>query len=396
MLKRMLCLALALVLVLSCAPAMAEEYLDGALTMEELTAWAAGFKARAMESTPYNNPSDPESYSEDGYAFIYDFGTLYMDRPEMTDEAVLRGLVITSYEERGPRGVGIDYLTSEVIGAFYNENEALAGDESFAVLYLSDTMPTGALWGWVQRDGQRVQTIQYAIHDQLTTGGEGYTDAGLIFTMQSDSVAAIRAYGLDARVGEDVVLANIDAVQEVASHTGYVQVPLSYAGEMSPLLREDMVFSGVDFISMTPASAEAALGAASETIWVQDDNGEYLCTMEFPSCSVTFVFDQNKQNPRPYMMLIDLDEMEGPRAVRLGDTFASVFNRFRHGEGTFDGVSTEVLYGTEGTAPWGVATYGSNADATLRYAVETERGTVVLHMTFEMMQLSEIMLYMAD
>ena len=396
MLKRMLCLALALVLVLSCVPAMAEEYLDGALTMEELTAWAAGFKARAMESTPYNNPYDPESYSEDGYAFIYDFGTLYMDRPEMTDEAVLRGLVITSYEERGPRGVGIDYLTSEVIGAFYNENEALAGDESFAVLYLSDTMPTGALWGWVQRDGQRVQTIQYAIHDQLTTGGEGYTDAGLIFTMQSDSVAAIRAYGLDTRVSEDVVLANIDAVQEVASHTGYVQVPLSYAGEMSPLLREDMVFSGVDFISMTPASAEAALGAASETIWVQDDNGEYLCTMEFPSCSVTFVFDQNKQNPRPYMMLIDLDEMEGPRAVRLGDTFASVFNRFRHGEGTFDGVSTEVLYGTEGTAPWGVATYGSNADATLRYAVETERGTVVLHMTFEMMQLSEIMLYMAD
>ena len=245
--------------------------------------------------------------------------------------------------QRGPRGVGIDYLTSEVIGAFYNENESLAGDESFAVLYLSDTMPTGALWGWVQRDGQRVQTIQYAIHDQLTTGGEGYTDAGLIFTIQSDSVAAIRAYGLDARVGEDVVLANIDAVQEVASHTGYVQVPLSYAGEMSPLLREDMVFSGVDFISMTPASAEAALGASSETIWVQDDNGEYLCTMEFPSCSVTFVFDQNKQNPRPYMMLIDLDEMEGPRAVRLGDTFASVFNRFRHGEGTFDGVSTEVL-----------------------------------------------------
>ena len=394
MLKRILCLMTALALLIAFVPAVAEEYPDGALTMEELTEWVAGFKAMAMESTPYNNPYDPESYSEDGYAFIYDFGTLYMDRPEMTEEAVVRALVVTSYEVPGPRGVGVDYLTSEVLDAFYNENESLAGDESFAALYLSDTMPTGALWAWVQRDGQRVHTIQYAIHDQLTTGGEGYTDAGLIFTMQADSVAAIRAYGLDARVSEDVVLANIEAVQEVAACTDYVQVPLSYSGAAMPLTREDLVFSGVDFVYMTPESAEAALGAASETIWVQDDNGEYLCTMEFPSCSVTFIFDQNKQNPRPYMMLIDLDRMEGPRAVRLGDTFASVFNRFRHGEGTFDGVSSETLYGTEGTAPWGVATYGMNADATLRYAVETERGTIVLHMTFETMMLSEIMLYM--
>ena len=394
MLKRMLCLMTALALLIAFVPAVAEEYPDGALTMEELTEWVAGFKAMAMESAPYNNPYDPEAYSEDGYAFIYDFGTLYMDRPEMTEEAVVRALVVTSYEVPGPRGVGVDYLTSEVLGAFYNENESLAGDESFAALYLSDTMPTGALWAWVQRDGQRVHTIQYAIHDQLTTGGEGYTDAGLIFTMQADSVAAIRAYGLDARVSEDVVLSNIEAVQEVAACTDYVQVPLSYSGAAMPLTREDLVFSGVDFVYMTPESAEAALGAASETIWVQDDNGEYLCTMEFPSCSVTFIFDQNKQNPRPYMMLIDLDRMEGPRAVRLGDTFASVFNRFRHGEGTFDGVSSETLYGTEGTAPWGVATYGDNADATLRYAVETERGTIVLHMTFETMMLSEIMLYM--
>jgi hypothetical protein len=84
MLKRILCLMTALALLIAFVPAVAEEYPDGALTMEELTEWVAGFKALAMESTPYNNPYDPEAYSEDGYAFIYDFGTLYMDRPEMT------------------------------------------------------------------------------------------------------------------------------------------------------------------------------------------------------------------------------------------------------------------------------------------------------------------------
>ena len=395
MLKRMLCLMLAL--ILCCASAMAAEDESSALTLDELNAWVAGYKARAMESAPYNNPAAAESYSEDGYEFIYDFATLYMDRPEMTAESVVRALVITSSLEEGPRGTRVDDFSSDVLNAFYCENEQLAGDRSFAALYLSDAMPSGARWAWVQRDGQRLQAIQYAVHEQLATGGDGYTDAGLVYTIQDDFVSAIRAYGLDARVPEETVHANISSVKEVAAAGSYHQVPLSYAGEMDVFGREDLVFSGVDFLTITPESAMAALGSPLEDLWVQDDNGEHLRTMEFAACTVTFIYDAQKQHAVPYMLMISRDGMEGPRAVRVGDTFASVMNRFRHGEGQFDGVSSESLYGTVGGAQWGAAEYGANADATLRYAVQAEDGrTVVLHMTFAMMALDEIMLYVAE
>ena len=86
--------------------------------------------------------------------------------------------------------------------------------------------------------------------------------------------------------------------------------------------------------------------------------------------------------------------MEGPRCVRLGARLSSVLNRFRNGEGEFDGVSREALYGTEGTGPWGVAEYGTDASCTLRYGFPTEGDQqVVLHLYFQQMYLSEIMLY---
>ena len=395
MLNRMLSLLLALVLL--CAPAAFAEDESAALAMDELTEWADSLKARAMAASPMNDPAAPDSSTEDGFAFVYDFATLYMDRPEMTAEAVVRGILVTSPEEEGPRGTRVDYLADEVLDAFYNENDNLAGDENFATLYVSDTMPSGALWGWVQRDGQRVLAIQYAVHEQAATGGDGYTDAGLVYTIQNDYVSAIRAYGLDARIDAAAAQTNLDSVNEVASATGYVRIPVSYTGEMPPMSREDLVFSGIDFLSVTPESAVAALGECREDVWMQDDTGEHLRTMEFEHCTITFVYNADKSAVKPYMLLIDMDGMEGPRAVRIGDSFASIRNRFRHGEGEYDGVSKETLYGTEGSGDWGCAEYGQNADAVLRYAVATDENTaVVLHMAFEVMQLNEVMIYLAD
>lgn len=396
MLKRVICLAMTLMLLLGAAVSLAEDNGAGALTWEELEAWAASYKARAMESQPLNDPTEAAAFSEDGYAFIYEFGMLYMDRPEMTGDAVVRGIVITDPEELAPHGTHIDLLASEVLTAYYNENPELDGDSSFAALYLSDTMPDGAMWGWVQRDGQRLMTIQYAVHEQLATGGEGYTDAGLIYTIQDNLVAAIRAYGLDARVSEDEVRATLQEVQQVAQTTGYAQVPSSFMGtDLEPFDRDDLIFSGMDFLEMTPEEAEALFGAAREDHWMEDENA-WLRTMEFPACSLTFMYDAKQQNPVLEVMTIDMDGMEGPRAVRIGDTFSSVLCRFRYGEGEFDGF-TEALYGTMDAAPYGVAEYGDDASATLYYAMKADNGrTVQLYMPFEQMFLSEITLYYID
>ena len=394
--KRLICLVMTLVQMLCALPSLAEDNGAGALTWEELEAWAASYKARAMESQPLNDPTEEAAFSEDGYAFIYEFAMLYMDRPEMTEDAVLRGIVITDPEETAPRGTRVDYLASEVLGAYYNENPELDGDSSFAALYLADAMPDGAEWGWVQRDGQRLMTIQYAVHEQLATGGEGYTDAGLIYTIQDNLVAAVRAYGLDARVSESDVRTTLLEVQQVAETTGYAQVPSSYVGtDLEAFQRDDLIFAGMDFLDVTPEEAEALFGAAREDHWMEDE-GAYLRTMEFASCSMTFLYDAKKENPVLEVLTIDMDGMEGPRAVRIGDTFSSVLCRFRYGEGEFDGF-TEALYGQMDAAPYGMAEYGDDASATLYYAMKADNGrTIQLYMPFEQMFLSEITLYYID
>lgn len=394
MMKKCVALFLALMMALSLTTAVAESDAD-ALDYDELMDWAEGFKTRALAAgAPLNDPTEETAYTEDGYAFVYDFATLYMDRPEMTADSVLQAVVVYSPEEQGPRGTGVDQLSSEVLNAFYNENNDLQGDSSFAALYVSDTMPAGALWGWVQRDGQRIETIQYAVHEQLSSGGDGYTDCGLVYTLSDNLVAAIRAYGLNETISADEVRSNLDAVQEVSEKTEYAQVPTSINGsELEMFDRDDLIFSGLDFLSLTPEEAEARLGAAQEDDWMEDE-GAYLRSMEFASCTMTFSYDAQKQNPTLEMLSIDMDGLEGPRCVRIGDTLSSVISRFRNGEGDYDGVSREVLYGDGENAPYGLAEYGDDATAGLWYAAKLEDGrTVVLSMSFEQMYLSDITLY---
>mgnify|MGYP004536088397 FL=1 len=394
MMKKCVALFLALMMALSLTTAVAESDAD-ALDYDELMDWAEGFKTRALAAgAPLNDPTEEAAYTEDGYAFVYDFATLYMDRPEMTADSVLQAVVVYSPEEQGPRGTGVDQLSSEVLNAFYNENNDLQGDSSFAALYVSDTMPAGALWGWVQRDGQRIETIQYAVHEQLSSGGDGYTDCGLVYTLSDNLVAAIRAYGLNETISADEVRSNLDAVQEVSEKTEYAQVPTSINGsELEMFDRDDLIFSGLDFLSLTPEEAEARLGAAQEDDWMEDE-GAYLRSMEFASCTMTFSYDAQKQNPTLEMLSIDMDGLEGPRCVRIGDTLSSVISRFRNGEGDYDGVSREVLYGDGENAPYGLAEYGDDATAGLWYATKLEDGrTVVLSMSFEQMYLSDITLY---
>lgn len=397
MLKRLLCLLVAMMMLCPALPALAEDGGESALDWEELIQWAESYKERAMNAQPMNDPTEAAAYSEDGYAFIYDFATLYMDRPEMTEESVLKNLVITTADEEGPRGTCIDMLSGDVLIRYYNENERLEGDEGFATLYVSDTMPSGALWAWVQRDGQRIMTIQYAVHEQLSSGGDGYTDAGLVYTIQDNLVAAIRAYGLDSRVEEEDVQNNLNAVEDVMEKTDYAQAPVSYIGtDLNAFGEEDLSFAGISFLTVTPEEAVAVLGECREDSWMEDDTGEYLRTMEFSDCEITFVYDSNKENPRADMITIDMDGMEGPRHVRVGDTFSSVLTRFRYGEGVYEG-TTEILYGQENQAPCGIAEYGEDASATLRYLTRVSDGRdVMMYMGFELMNLKEILIYIND
>ena len=382
-------------LLLSMTFASAEESEADTLLLSELTEWAARYQQRAIASEPLNDPK--KSLTSDGYEFIYEFATLYADKPVMKADTVVSAVVITSADEEGPRGVSVDDAVAVALSAFYNENALLRGSHDSAVLYLIDLMPESLQWAEVQRDGQRIQTIQYAVHDQMSTGGDGYTDAGLILTVQDGTVSAIRAYGLDARISFDAAYAVLDQMRAAAAAQDYVQVPQSRDGAaLEKFGGADLMFSGLDFASLTADEAMALLGAPIADSVVDDGESGSIRTLSFADCEMTFLCPAGGKE-RIYMLMVTTAGMEGPRAVRLGDTFPEVFNRFRNGEGAFDGVSREILYGSEVSGEFGTAEYGSDASATLRYGLVLEDGQrVVLHMTFTAMELSEIMLYVAE
>lgn len=393
-LMKMLSLLTALLLAVLPICALAEESEADTLLLSEVTEWAERYKERALSCEPLNDPK--ASLTEDGYAFIYDFATLYADKAVMKEDTVISAVVVTSPEEEGPRGVKVDDTLTVATAAFYNENDLLLGSRDSALLYLIDLLPESLQWAEIQRDGQRVQTIQYAVHDQQSTGGDGYTDAGLILTMQDGTVSAIRVYGLDSRISFDEVYEVRSRMRAAAMADDYQQVPFSYDGaSLAKFSGEDLVFSGMEFTTLTPEYAAMILGEPLSDSWVQDGETT-IRTMTFADCELTFLEGADGK-AEIYMFLLTSGGVEGPRAVRVGDTFFEVFNRFRNGEGAFDGVSREVLYGSEESGEFGVAEYGSDASVNLRYGLVLEEGErVVLHMTFTEMVLSEVMLYMAE
>ena len=392
MLKRMLCLLLALLLLTTALPGVAEEESSADILMlEELRQWANDYKIRALASSPLNDPYDDASYTDDGYMFVYDFATLYMDGPEMTPDSVVQAVVILSSEEEGLRGVRVDDPAQFVLDAYYTENPDLVGDRDQALLYAINLMPEGGYTGILRRNGQRIEVIDYAVYEQPATGGDGYTDAGIMYTIQDNNVMAIRAYGLDTRFLAGDVVAALEDAQELGTETSYSRVQTSYVGtDLTPFDSEDMIFAGIDFVSLTPEDAEAAFGEPMEDVWLSDGDG-WMRTMQFRSCEVTFLYDSQRQASRVKTMTIDTDLLEGPRSVRVGDTVASVMTRFRSGEGEYNGI-TEILYGDVNSATFGMAEYGEGANI-LRYGAEAEDGTpVILYLSFEPLYLSEILL----
>lgn len=389
--KKLFCLLLALALCPLCA--QADDSAAAVLTYEELTVWADACIQRAREGSPLNDPAD--SLTADGYEYIYDFATLYADSPVLSDDTEFGAVVLTGDGETDPRGLRVGDALEAVLSAYYSENETLTGSRESAVLYVADALPESARWALVSRDGQRVTTVQYAVHEQLSSGGDGYSDAGVIYTMAENRVSAVRVYGLNSRIGLDAVNDVVYSVMLADLADNYAQVPFSYVGsELLPLSEADMTFSGLSFLTMTAEEADTALGGAMEDIWVENGDEGWIRVQTYADCQLTWLYDVSRTSGQIYMLEITADGLEGPRAVRIGDTFSSVYNRIRNGEGEYQEDGTEVLYGAEGDGAFGVADYGYDASATLRYGFPLADGrTVTLRLDFAVMELADICLY---
>ena len=360
---------------------------ESALSAEELLEFVEGLRTRALESQPLNNPADPDSVSEDGTLFAYDFASLYAASAEMTEDAVLTACVISDPEEVQFRGRTADLLAGELLSLFRNDNPTLAGTRGGALLYLDGTAADGYVYGQVTRDGQRIQFIEYGILEQ-TEAGPRLLSA--LFGLTEGYVVSLRVDGMAEATTAEAAQALYDSLAELGAESDYTQAPTSLNGlELTALAEEDLTINGTPFLRLQPES----FGGLPEDVLMENDEGTWMRVIEGDGFTAVFACDAEGGNARISSFSILSDDYEGPRGVRLGDQFHEDFTRFRNGEQETDG-TTEVLYGLEGTAPYGMAYYADGDGMTLRYVTATAQGQdVELYLHYTQNTLSEIILH---
>ena len=386
MMKKILCLVLML-MIGTALPAAAET--ASPVTAEELDALLAAVRTQALTTVPLNDPADEEAQNEDGTLFQYEIARIYAAGNSFTADTLVNALVIDGSEEPVFRSLGIDSMLDDVLAAFPNENTELAGTREAAVLYLNRT-EAGFCYGRIIRDGQRATAVEYG---EVLPAGESFRRAAITFFLQEGLVTAIRADGLNDGDGlMDASYANefLKDLEELSGKDEYRAVKTSMNGtDLEPFNESDLVFSGFSYTALQPDNLP---GDPEREEPIDNEDGTWLVRFEGTDYETVFHCDENGDNAQILSFTIRDDRIEGPRCVRLGDLFSEDFRRFRSGESEMAEDLTEVLYGTEGTASWGTASYDP-ADMSLRYVTSTQEGVqVMLLLRYEDNYLTEIII----
>ena len=401
--KAIFCLLLLAVFCLA-APAVADE--AGVLTEGELSRWVSQVLLQTRGLEPQNAPVGEEALTEEGYAFLYPFATLYYNKPELDINSVLQGFAITDEAAETPRGLHLGSPAEALIATYGWQNTELFGDGSFAVLYRLSQFPQGAYWAWARLVDGALSSVQCAVHAAVEQS-HAYTDAGVLYGVEDDAITSIRVYGLSQMITVADVESNLRAVtsvQAASSGDEYVAAALDPVAqgyfqktEHAAFGAEDLRFGQVDMIAITEAGAALAFGAPQGEDWVQDDTGEWLRTVHHEGATLTYILDGNRQNSRLESLSLTGSGLGGPRGIAVGDSLEKALGQMRS-DGTGQVLAQEaVLYGDGETAPYGtMATMG--ATATLRYVASAQGADGVvyeftLRMAFENDQLTEILIY---
>ena len=386
--RLIMCLAAALAACAVLGAAAAETAQP--VTAAELDGLLESVRTQALAGEPLNDPADAEAQSEDGTLFRYEVARIYGEGTALGAGTPVNALVFEDSEGPVFRGTGIDTAAEELLYAFPLENAELAGTREEALLYLHDTEAGGFDYGLLLRDGQRTAAVEYG---EVTPEGDAFRRAAVTYALDESLVTAIRVDGLNpAGSGRlDAAQANefLAGLKELAGHDEYRAVKSSRNGlELTPFDENDLVFDGFSYTAMQPAT----LPGNPETELIDNEDGTWLLCCDGDGYEAVFRCGEHGENAAILSFEIRDDGIEGPRCVRLGDLFSDDFCRFRSGENEMSADMTELLYGTEGSASWGFASYDPE-EMILRYVTETQSGLrVELILRYTEHYLTEIIL----
>lgn len=325
---------------------------ESTITSSEILSWVE----KVIGSAELMNGEASSPQKDDlGFAVSRESCTLYYDSSDIAN-AHLCGIKLVEPLFEGPRGEMMYDGQNELLKLYPNDNSDLVGDRDFAVLYLSTEMPNKASYGLVSRDGQHIKNIQYYVHERKPNGM--YSNLLLNFEIENNSIESIGVYGLIDEITEQDVydsIKNISAKQNEKSYFAYKTS--SNGDELEQFEREDLIFSGIDVLSVTPERLIELFGTA-DTDEIKEDKNIKIRTMSWDGLNASFIVDGD--NHRISRLAISDNVLEGPRGTVIGDTFSSVYSRFKSMGNPVNENNQEQLYGNSDDKSYGVANYYPN------------------------------------
>lgn len=388
--KKLFCLLLALVMLLSSAafaePVPVDE--NAPLTREEIEMYLDGLAAAALVEGSFTTEENGVGMTEVRYS-----GALLVIADEQLTETTAVVSAFLEEETADLRGLVIGSSLEEVLTAYPNDNPNLSGTFYDAALFITGEKPEMSV-GYLLRDGQRVTNVVYDVYSWQP---EGVSVSQVIYRLDNGYVSDIMVFA-DSLYEEEAILQSVQELADMQEISEYTPYPVSVEnGEaLAPFEREDLAITVrgqkvADFLDLNAEDMIAALGNAPVDEWTEDSDGSFLRLMQWEGVSLLLKYDAQRKFTAVDSLTINDEGLEGPRGVRVGDLLDSVIFRFRHAEvfGTEDTVS---LYGDGQTLPYGVLAY-SPEDAAVTYAFSMEDGrTVVWHMTFVIGELQSMTL----
>ena len=361
-----------------------------AVTAAELEGLLATVREEAAAETLLNDPTDEAARSEDGTLFLYEVAQIYAEGETLTADTAVNTLVFEDSEGPVFRGTGIDTHRVDLLAAFRLDNQTLGGTREQALLYLTENADGGFLYGTALRDGQRLTAVKYG---EMIKNGDGYRDVSVTYSLLNSLVTAIRADGLNPSATIDAQQAEetLAGLKALGTETGYRMVANSRIGtDLTAFSAEDLSFSGIRYTELTP---ETLPGEAEKEL-IDNEDGTWLMRCDGDGFEAVFTCDGDGGNAKILSYTILDPDAEGPRAVRLGDLMSDDYCRFRSEGNEMTEEMTEVLYGTEESGEFGLASFDYSAgEASLRYGTEADGTRVELLLKYEQNQLKEIILH---
>lgn len=353
-----------------------------ALTLEEIELYQNSLldalKETDCEITPHENGT---------YTAVSPLGDVEISTAAITEETHVLGARL-AVGQPCLRGLKVGDSLDMIFQVYPNDNEGLRGTYYEATLCI-DNRSNETLLGYALRDGQRVTDVTYAVYSHQ---GDGVVKAGVTYKLDQGYIQQINVFTLPELITAEEMEQDISDSAMVQEATEYQAFLSSENGSLlDPFCREDLFFSQMDFLTLTPEQAFTEMGPAQVDEWMADSDGTYIRTLQWDGVTMIMKYDADKAFLHLYSLTVTNESFEGPRGLRIGDYIETVLFRFRHSEGSM-GENAVVLYGDGENAPYGKITYNEETN-TIAYTVDMDGETALLYLTFREDAMQEMQLF---